>query len=67
MVKKCRYCVHSTSQYGRLVCLRGMKTDPDCIPWYCVRDFEREAGSDDDLEMVNQHAGNNHKVFTGNQ
>ena len=51
MIKKCKYCIHSTSQNGRLVCLRGLKIENNGIPWYCIRDFERAVGSDDDLEQ----------------
>jgi len=49
MIPKCKYCIHSVYENGKLACLRKLRMEPDGIPWFCLRDFERAVGSDDDL------------------
>jgi hypothetical protein len=46
--RQCKYCIHIRHINGKLKCDRGLKIEYNGIPWYCVRDYERAVGSDDD-------------------
>lgn len=46
--KQCKWCIHIRYKEGKLQCDRGLRIEYNGIPWYCVRDYERAVGSDDD-------------------